>query len=351
MENSKKHIKETVITILSLIAIVLNTMVVALPFARESLFGKVNYSKIIENIINAFNRIEFSSNDSFVYKMYVFVGLSVSVIAIVLGVIFSIILLTKLVRRKCSGREIAYVKVILSISVLYTAFYNLYADKVIPTMFLSNGNKDIYLSFIVCISVMLIALIMQLISKLIIEKENIKKYLINDVLSIISFVVASIIFIAISIELVAIHFGFININMSFSVELSRLASIFGTVDNEYVYKEGTVWVIIMVISIVIITILASCTMKKCFNAITKNKYNNMPEIILGICSVGFYIVYVIACNMYLAGFCKDFIYDTYKVRIYSGGYVYIICGVISIVVGLIGKLINNKSNRDVMLEA
>ena len=173
MENSKKHIKETVITILSLIAIVFNTMIVALPFARKSSFGEVNYNMIIENIINAFKKIEFSSNCTFVYKAYVFSGLCVSIIAIALGVIFSIILLTKLIRRKYSGREIAYVKVILSITVLYTVFYNLYAGKIIPTMFLTNGNKDIYLSFLACIVVMLIALIMQFISKLIKDKENI----------------------------------------------------------------------------------------------------------------------------------------------------------------------------------
>ena len=341
MENIQNNGKEKTITTFSLIVVAFSALLMFAPFVREDQLGKVSMQLTIDNIVNTSKEVMGMGNFSFIYKGYVLFAFVYMVVALAIAIMFSSILLVKRMRWVYSGKEINYVRVMLWILVGYMSFYCLYKADVTGMSFSKINYYELYFGVAGCAVVLVIELIIRFVDKQNSEKENVQNYVVNSILSIMSFIMATIIFISIGLEQVALGgWYFDDMSGRFSLDLYRLM---GLSSLESIFGD-TSWCILMIAAILGITIMAAHVMKKCTYSVKEGKHYEIPEIILGICSIGLYFIYYFASNLYWS----ESIYGN-DVSISEAGYIYIIVGVCLIIMGLIRKTINNRSDSKLLL--
>ena len=341
MNNTQNNGKEKTITTFGLIAIAFSALVMFAPFVREDQTGAVSLQLTLDNIIDTAMECMNIGGSTWVYKGYVLLAFGFVAIAFTAAIIFSIVLLVKRIRWIYSGKEISFVKIMLWILTGYMMFYCLYKVDTIGFSFSKTNYIELLIGVGICMVVMVAELVVRFWQKQYLEKENVQHYVINAMLSIISFIMAAIVFVSIGLEQVSIGRGFFNdASGRFSIDLYRLMAASSL---ELIFEE-TIWCFVMVVAIFAITFMAWRMMCKCTSSIKEGKHYEVPEIIMAICVLGLYGLYYLSSSIYW----EESIYSD-KVSISEAGYVYIISGVGFIIIGLIRKAVNNRSDSKLLL--
>lgn len=341
-QKKKVDVKGLIITILCLITSLITTFSVLMPIVKTGTRSAniIDVCKMIPDLFDEWELEKFGEVLAFAYTV---LAVFAPIIIALVGLIVSIVLIVKLARVKFNGKEVLWVRRILKFELFFSVFATLYYY-IVKLYISSKAGMSVgwYLPVIMCVSTLIIAIILEFIFN-IVNKKSDGQYVANGILAIVAMIFATIIYISFGFTQVAID-SYSTEKWDFSYELKTFIS--SLITPKY-YWEGDslsmmIWISISLISIIVITVLASMVINRSIKAIKNGKFGGAASIVAGSFAIVLYLVELIMGEIVVSDIQKSA-----KVKFGMAGYMYIIFGALLIVVGIVQICVKNCSRNKV----
>lgn len=356
-QKKKIDVKGLIITIICLITSILAAVSVLMPIVKideEGMSVIEICTEMSEHIEDIDERIElfeefsddFDSTGYTIEIVAVVISIAMPLILAAIGLITSIVLLTKLIRMKFNGREVFSLNKLLKIEMIisvFSMFYIYYQDEYslwrAEEYGLGIGWK---LPVILCLCTMAVGIILEYVFNLL-EKKYENGYVVNGILAVVAMIFSSMVYIAFTFT------RYVSINRYDSKSKGNVSQFIGAVidsikDPDYYWDSDKmvirmIWTCISLVVAIIIAIVASITMKKNMVAVQKGKFGGVSSIITGTVAIVLFLVEYIMGKVLFAD--EDVVGRGMKLEMGLAGYFYIIFGSLLIAVGVAQICVKN----------
>lgn len=334
-QRKKIDVKGLIISILGLIVALITTFSVLMPIASGGKKGAtiINITKNAKDLFKAVDDIDTFAE--FLAFIYVVITVLAPYLVLVTGIVISIIFIVKLAKLNFSNKEVSLVRAILKVEVFISLFCvgYIYAAEVDieDKMLMSVGW---FLPVIICICIMVVDSIMTMVTNLAKKTNNYK--CLDSICAILVMISSLLMYIGMGLSQIQVVDSYekVHINVSYN-----LLMLFQRICSKWLWKgkalSFSIWIVISMIAVVVITIMASVCISKCIKTLKNGKFSGVISIVTGALAIVLYLVEFIMGSI---------VWEKYmdaKIKFGVSGYYYIIFGAIMIVIGIVYQVVSN----------